>query len=135
MILDDPTRPDALKVLRDLLALLSHPSAARELIDEMEQATSKHNEAAAVAEKARDELRAAEETSRAAMERELAEHRRTMTDDRLALGQEINQRRQEVSRDEQAAKAAREAAENDAAQAAELRARWQRKIDQISAAA
>jgi len=60
-------------------------------------------------------------------------HRRSLSDERLRLNDEINRRRNEVAKAEAAVKAAQTAAETDAHQAVELRARWQKKVDAIDA--
>ena len=133
-LVDDYTsRPDALAVLRGLLDLLAHPPAARKLIDELTEAQAKHDEARAAAKAASDALKAEQEQARATMAADEEAHRRVLSDERLALNNEINQRRNEVAKAEAAVKAAQTAAENDAHQAVELRARWQKKVDAIDA--
>ena len=133
-LVDDYTsRPDALAVIRGLLDLLAHPTAARKLIDELTEAQAKHDAALAAAKAASAALHAEQEQVRAAMAAEQEAHRRALSDERLRFNDEINQRRNEVSKAEAAVKAAKTEAENDARQAVELRARWQKKVDAIDA--
>jgi flagellar motility protein MotE (MotC chaperone) len=132
-LLDDHLQPDPLGLLRGLVDLLSDPKATKARIAELEGATTKHNEAAAAAQKAKRELRNAQEAAAAEMERKEVEHRKTLSDERLALNAEINRRKNEVAKAEEAVRAAKAAAENDARQAVELRTRWQKKIDAIDA--
>jgi hypothetical protein len=129
-LVDDYTaRADALAVLRGLLDLLANPEATRELIDKLAEAHAKADEARAAIK----QLRTEQEQIRAAMAADEEAHRRVLSDERLALNNEINQRRNEVAKAEAAVKAAQTAAENDAHQAVELRARWQKKVDAIDA--
>jgi hypothetical protein len=133
-LVDDYTsRPDALAVIRGLLDLLAHPTAARKLIDELTEAQAKHDEARAAAKAAADVLKAEQEQARAAMAAEQEAHRRALSDERLRLNNEINARKNEVAKAEAAVKAAKTEAENDAHQADQLRARWQKKVDAIDA--
>jgi hypothetical protein len=129
-LVDDGTaRPDALAVLRGLIDLLANPKATREAIDKLTAATTKADEERAAVK----ELKAEQEQIRAAMAAEQEKHRRVLSDERLRLNNEINARRNEVAKAEAAVKAAQTAAENDAHQAVELRARWQKKVDAIDA--
>ena len=129
-LVDDYTaRADALAVLRGLLDLLANPEATRELIDKLAEAHAKADKARAAIK----QLRTEQEQIRAAMAADEEAHRRVLSDERLALNNEINQRRNEVAKAEAAVKAAQTAAENDAHQAVELRARWQKKVDAIDA--
>jgi uncharacterized protein (DUF342 family) len=122
-----------LAVLRGLIDLLSDPHAARERIDELTAATTKHDEARAAAKEASAALKAEQEAARAAMAAEQEAHRRALSDEQLKLNDEINQKRNALARDEAAVQAAKTEAENDAARAVELRARWQKKVDAIDA--
>ena len=126
---DDTSRSDALAVLRGLIDLLANPEATRELLDRLEQAHAKANEERAAVK----QLKAEQEQIRATMDAEQEAHRRALSDERLRFNDEINQRRNEVSKAEAAVKAAKTEAENDARQAVELRARWQKKVDAIDA--
>jgi hypothetical protein len=129
-LVDDYTaRPDALAVLRGLLDLLADPKATRERIDELTAATTKADEERAAVR----QLKAEQEQIRVQMADEAEAHRRVLSNERQALNDEINQRRNEVAKAEAAVKAAQTAAENDAHQAVELRARWQKKVDAIDA--
>jgi hypothetical protein len=128
-LIDDTSRPDALAVLRGLIDLLANPKATRELLDRLEQAHAKANEERAAVK----QLKAEQEQIRAAMAAEAEAHRRALSDERLRLNNEINQRKNEVAKAEAAVVAAKETAENDARQAVELRARWQKKVDAIDA--
>ena len=128
-LIDDTSRPDALAVLRGLIDLLANPKATRELLDRLEQAHAKANEERAAVK----QLKAEQEQIRAAMADEAEAHRRGLSAERLALNNEINQKRNELAKAEAAMKAAKETAENDARQAVELRARWQKKVDAIDA--
>ena len=132
-LVDDTSRPDALAVIRGLLDLLAHPTAARKLIDELTEAQAKHDEARAAAKAAADVLKAEQEQIRAQMAAEQEAHRRALSDERLRLNNEINARKNEVAKAEAAVKAAKTEAENDAHQADQLRARWQKKVDAIDA--
>jgi hypothetical protein len=129
-LVDDGTaRPDALAVLRGLIDLLANPKATLEAIDKLTAATTKADaERAAV-----KELKTEQAQLRMAMTEEQEAHRRQLSDERLALNNEINQRRNEVAKAEAAVEAAQTAAENDAHQAVELHARWQKKVDAIDA--
>jgi hypothetical protein len=128
-IVDDTQRSDALAVLRGLIDLLANPKAASELIDKLSAAQEKTNEA----QRAIKQLAVEQEKARAVMAAEQQEHRRVLSDERQVLNAEINQRRNEVAKAEAAMKAAKTEAENDARQAIELRARWQKKVDAIDA--
>jgi hypothetical protein len=130
---DYRSRPDALAVLRALLDLLAHPTAARKLIDELTEAQAKHDAALVAAKQASAALKAEQEQIRAQMADEAEAHRRALSDERLALNTEINQRKNELTKAEAAVTAAKTEAELDARQAVELRARWQKKIDAIDA--
>jgi hypothetical protein len=132
-LVDDTSRPDALAVIRGLLDLLARPTAARKLIDELTEAQAKHDEARAAAKEASAALKAEQEQARVAMAAEQEAHRRALSDERLRLNDEINQRKNELAKAEAAVTAAKETAENDARQAVELRARWQKKVDAIDA--
>jgi hypothetical protein len=132
-LVDDTSRPDALRVLRGLLDLLTDPQAARKSIDELTEAQAKHDAALVAAKQASAALKAEQQEARAQMAAEREEHRRSLSDQQLALNTEINQRRNEVAKAEAAAKAATAAAESDTRQATELRSRWQRKVDAIDA--
>ena len=99
------------------------------MIDELAAAQEKTNEA----QRAIKQLAVETEKSRAAMAAELDAHRRRLSDERQVLNAEINQRRNELAKAEAAMKAAKTEAENDARQAIELRARWQKKVDAIDA--
>jgi hypothetical protein len=128
-LVDDTSRPDALAVLRGLIDLLANPAATRELLDKLEQAHAKADEE----REAIKQLRAEQEQIRAAMADEAEAHRRALSDERLRLNNEINQRRNEVAKVEAALAAAKTEVENDARQADQLRARWQKKVDAIDA--
>jgi hypothetical protein len=129
-LVDDYTaRPDALKVLAGLVDLLRDPKATREAIDKLTEAHTKADQERA----ALKTLKAEQEQIRAQMADEAEAHRRALSDERQRLNNEINQRRNEVAKAEVAVKAAQTAAENDAHQAVELRARWQKKVDAIDA--
>jgi hypothetical protein len=128
----DDKGPDVSAVLRDAIAAFAHPQAWRRLkdaIDELAAVQAKHDEARA----ASDALHAEQKQVRATMAAELDAHRRALSDERLRLNNEINQRRGELARLEAAVKAASAKAEEDARQAVELRARWQKKVDAIDA--
>jgi hypothetical protein len=129
MSLVDDQRSDALKVLAGLIDLLANPKAASELIDRLNAAQAKTDEARAAIK----QLAVEQEKARAAMAAEQDAHRRQLTDERLRLNNEINQGRGELARLEAAAKAASAKAEEDSHQAGELRARWQKKVDAIDA--
>jgi hypothetical protein len=79
------------------------------------------------------QLKAEQEEVRAAMAAEQEHHRRVLAHERQVLNNEINSRRNEVTKAEYAAKEAKRVAEDDARQAVELRARWQKKVDAIDA--
>jgi hypothetical protein len=128
-LVDDTSRPDALAVLRGLIDLLANPEATRELLDRLEQAHAKADEERAAVK----QLRAEQEQIRAQMADEAEAHRRALSDERLALNDEINQKRNALARDQAAVAAAKTTAENDARQADQLRARWQKKVDAIDA--
>jgi hypothetical protein len=128
-LVDDTSRPDALAVIRGLLDLLAHPTAARKLIDELTEAQAKHDEARAAVK----QLKAEQEQIRAQMADEAEAHRRQLAAAQQKLNDEINQKRNALARDEAAARAASAKAEEDARQAVELRARWQKKVDAIDA--
>jgi chromosome segregation ATPase len=129
-LVDDNTqRSDALAVLRGLIDLLANPKAASELIDKLSAAQAKTDEARAAIK----QLAVERERVSAAQAAELDAHRRTLQDERLALNNEINQQRNEIQKAEATLKAASAKAEEDARQAVELRARWQRKVDAIDA--
>jgi hypothetical protein len=128
----DDKGPDVSAVLRDAIAAFAHPQAWRRLkdaIDELAAVQAKYDEARA----ASDALHAEQEKARAAMAAEQEAHRRQLSDERQVLNAEINQRRNELAKAEAAMKAAKTEAENDAHQAVELRARWQKKVDAIDA--
>ena len=122
-------RVDGLAVLRGLIDLLANPEATRELLDRLEQAHARADEERAAVK----QLRAEQEQIRAQMADEAEAHRRALSDERLRLNDEINARKNEVAKAEAAVAAAKTAAETDAHQAVELRARWQRKVDAIDA--
>src|SRR6516165_6628907 len=129
-LVDDYTsRPDALAVLRGLIDLLANPEATRELLDRLEQAHTKADEERAAVR----QLRAEQEQIRAQMADEAEAHRRALSDERLRLNDEINARKNEVAKAEAAVKAAKTEVENDARQADQLRARWQKKVDAVDA--
>jgi hypothetical protein len=128
-LVDDTSRSDALAVLRGLLDLLADPEATRELLDRLEQAQAKADEERAAVQ----QLKAEQEQIRAQMAAEQEAHRRGLSGERLALNNEINQKRNELAKAEAALAAAKTAAENDARQADQLRARWQKKVDAIDA--
>jgi hypothetical protein len=128
-LVDDTSRSDALAVLRGLIDLLANPEATRELLDRLEQAHAKADEERAAVQ----QLKAEQEQIRAQMAAEQEAHRRALSDERLRLNDEINQKRNELAKAEAAVAAAKTAAENDAHQAVELRARWQKKVDAIDA--
>jgi predicted nucleic acid-binding Zn-ribbon protein len=130
---DHESHPDALAVLRDLLALLTHPKAARELIDELSAATARHGEAAVAAAQAMRALAAEREEHGAKLAQALSDHRYQVAEERQQLNSEINRRRAEVTAQEKAVAATKATAETDARQAVELRARWQKKIDMVDA--
>ena len=128
-LVDDTSRPDALAVLRGLIDLLANPEATRELLDRLEQAHAKANEERAAVK----QLKAEQEQIRAQMADEAEAHRRALSDERLQLNNEINARKNEVAKAEAALAAAKTEVENDARQADQLRARWQKKVDAIDA--
>ena len=129
-LVDDYTsRPDALAVLRGLIDLLANPEATRELLDRLEQAQAKADEERAAVK----QLKAEQEQIRAQMADEAEAHRRALSDERLQLNNEINARKNEVAKVEAALAAAKTEVENDARQADQLRARWQKKVDAIDA--
>ena len=128
-LVDDTSRPDALAVLRGLIDLLANPEATRELLDKLEQAHARADEE----REAVKQLRAEQEQIRVAMADEAEAHRRQLTDERLQLNNEINARKNEVAKAEAALAAAKTEVENDARQADQLRARWQKKVDAIDA--
>jgi hypothetical protein len=128
-LVDDTSRPDALAVLRGLIDLLANPEATRELLDRLEQAHAKANEERAAVK----QLKAEQEQIRAQMADEAEAHRRALSDERLQLNNEINARKNEVAKVEAALAAAKTEVENDARQADQLRARWQKKVDAIDA--
>jgi len=122
-------RADALAVLRALIDLLANPKATRELLDKLGQAHAKADEERAAVK----QLRAEQEQIRATMAAEAEAHRRVLSDERLKLNNEINARKNELAKAEAAVVAAKEAAETDARQAVQQRARWQKKIDAVDA--
>jgi len=122
-------RADALAVLRGLIDLLANPKATRELLDKLGQAHAKADEERAAVK----QLRAEQEQIRATMAAEAEAHRRVLSDERLKLNNEINARKNELAKAEAAVVAAKEAAETDARQAVQQRARWQKKIDAVDA--
>jgi hypothetical protein len=126
---DYDQRSDALKVLAGLIDLLANPKAASELINKLSAAQEKTNEARAAIK----QLAVEQEKACAAMAAEQDAHRRALSQRQLELNNEINARRAEVAKAEAAVAAAKTAAENDAHQAIELRARWQKKVDAIDA--
>ena len=128
-LVDDTSRPDALAVLRGLIDLLANPEATRELLDKLEQAHARADEERAAVK----QLRAEQEQIRAQMADEAEAHRRALSDERLQLNNEINARKNEVAKAEAALAAAKTEVENDARQADQLRARWQKKVDAIDA--
>ena len=129
-LVDDYTsRPDALAVLRGLIDLLANPEATRELLDRLEQAHTKADEERAAVR----QLKAEQEQIRAQMADEAEARRRALSDERLQLNNEINARKNEVAKAEAALAAAKTEVENDARQADQLRARWQKKVDAIDA--
>jgi len=128
-LVDDTSRPDALAVLRGLIDLLANPEATRELLDRLEQAQAKADEERAAVK----QLKAEQEQIRAQMADEAEAHRRALSDERLQLNNEINARKNEVAKAEAALAAAKTEVENDARQADQLRARWQKKVDAIAA--
>jgi hypothetical protein len=128
-LVDDTSRPDALAVLRGLIDLLANPEATRELLDRLEQAQAKADEERAAVK----QLKAEQEQIRAQMADEAEAHRRALSDERLQLNNEINARKNEVAKAEAALAAAKTEVENDARQADQLRARWQKKVDAIDA--
>jgi len=128
-LVDDTSRPDALAVLRGLIDLLANPEATRELLDRLEQAQAKADEERAAVK----QLKAEQEQIRAQMADEAEAHRRALSDERLQLNNEINARKNEVAKAEAALAAAKTEVENDARQADQLRARWQKKVDTIDA--
>ena len=133
-LVDDYTsRPDALAVIRGLLDLLAHPTAARKLIDELTEAQAKHDEARAAAKAAADVLKAEQEQARAAMAAEQEAHRRALSDERLRLNNEINARKNEVAKAEAAVAQAKAEQDEATRQAVEKRALWQRKVDAVDA--
>ena len=128
----DDKGPDVSAVLRDAIAAFAQPQAWRRLkdaIDELAAVQAKYDEARV----ALDALHAEQQKVRAAMAAELDAHRRALSDERLRLNNEINQGRGELAKLEAAVKAASAKAEEDARQAVELRARWQKKVDAIDA--
>ena len=128
-LVDDTSRPDALAVLRGLIDLLANPEATRELLDRLEQAQAKADEERAAVK----QLKAEQEQIRAQMADEAEARRRALSDERLQLNNEINARKNEVAKAEAALAAAKTEVENDARQADQLRARWQKKVDAIDA--
>jgi len=128
-LVDDTSRPDALAALRGLIDLLANPEATRELLDRLEQAQAKADEERAAVK----QLKAEQEQIRAQMADEAEAHRRALSDERLQLNNEINARKNEVAKAEAALAAAKTEVENDARQADQLRARWQKKVDAIDA--
>jgi len=128
-LVDDTSRPDALAVLRGLIDLLANPEATRELLDRLEQAQAKADEERAAVK----QLKAEQEQIRAQMADEAEAHRRALSDERLQLNNEINACKNEVAKAEAALAAAKTEVENDARQADQLRARWQKKVDAVDA--
>jgi hypothetical protein len=133
MSVDDNTQgPDVSAFLRNAVRVFAHPQAWRRLetaIDELAEVQAKHD----AARVALDALHAEQQKVRAAMAAEAEAHRRVLSDERLALNNEINQRRNELAKLETAAKAVSAKAEEDAHQAAVLRARAQKTISAIDA--
>ena len=129
-LVDDYTaRPDALAVLRGLIDLLANPKATRELLDQLEQAQAKHDEALA----ATQQLKAEQERLRAAMADEQEQHRRALSDERLKLNDEINRQRNEIAKDKAATAQAKLEQDEATRQAVEKRALYQRKVDAVEA--
>ena len=130
---DDHTQgPDVSAWLRDGIAVFAHPQAWRRLkdaIDELAAVQAKYDEARA----ALDALHAEQKQVRSSMAAEAEAHRRALSDERQRLNAEINTKRNELASSFAAAKAASAKAEEDARQAVELRARWQKKVDAIDA--
>jgi chromosome segregation ATPase len=130
---DDHTQgPDVSAWLRDGIAAFAHPQAWRRLkdaINELAAVQAKYDEARAAV----DALHAEQEKARAAMAAEAEAHRRQLTDQTMRFNNEINTKRNELAKLEAAAKDASAKAEEDARQAVELRARWQKKVDAIDA--
>ena len=128
-LVDDTQRSDALAVLRGLIDLLANPKAASELINKLSAAQAKTDEAHAAIK----QLAVEQEKARAAMAAEQDAHARQLTDQTMRFNNEINARRNELAKLEAAVKDASAKAEEDARQAVELRARWQKKVDAIDA--
>jgi hypothetical protein len=130
---DDHTQgPDVSAWLRDGIAVFAQPQAWRRLkdaIDELAAVQAKYDEARA----ALDALHAEQKQVRSSMAAEAEAHRRALSDERQRLNAEINTKRNELASSFAAAKAASAKAEEDARQAVELRARWQKKVDAIDA--
>jgi hypothetical protein len=122
-------RADALAVLKGLIDLLAHPKATGELIDKLTAATTKADEE----REAIKQLKAEQEQIRAQMADEAEVHRRQLATAQQKLNDEINQKRNELAKAEAAVKVVSAKAEEDARQAVELRARWQKKVDAIDA--
>jgi hypothetical protein len=129
LIDDYNQRADGLAVLRGLIDLLANPKATRQLLDQLSEAHIKADEE----REAIKQLKAEQEQIRAQMADEAEAHRRQLADAQQKLNDDINQKRNALARDEAAAKAASAKAEEDARQAVELRARWQKKVDAIDA--
>ena len=130
---DDHTQgPDVSAVLRDAIAAFAHPQAWRRLKDAIDGLAAMRAEHDAL-RAASDALLAEQKKLRAEMASEQEAHRRVLQDERQRLNSEINARRNEVMKAEAAVAEAKKVAEQDAHQAVELRARWQKKVDAIDA--
>jgi predicted nucleic acid-binding Zn-ribbon protein len=133
MLSDIEVRIDDLKFLRGLVDLLADPAAVKQRIDDLAEAAAGHEAASVSAAREVKALKEEREQHAGALAQQLSDHRHQLREEREELNAEINRRRAEVAAAEKAVAAAKTAAESDARQAVELRARWQKKIDAVDA--